>query len=117
MTDALAAIRAEKAFLKLSLANRDRMLAALFETQRHIEGMKQQEHYDDRAQRLRNRNALRAHLAPILKILKILKIKDKPVGGCLSTPMLIGSSVITVVLSTRPCPNCGRFAQRRSAFA
>ena len=37
MTDALAAIRAEKAFVKLSPADRDRVLAALVETRSHIE--------------------------------------------------------------------------------
>lgn len=68
MTDPLAAICKEKAFLKLSPAARDRVLAALAETQRHIEGMKQQERYDDRALRLRNRNALKPHLTRILKL-------------------------------------------------
>jgi glutathione S-transferase len=84
VTDALAAIRKEKAFLKLSPAARDRVLHALFETQRHIEGMKQQERYDDRALRLRNRNALKSHLSTVLKLF------GDPVCAVDATDWLVG---------------------------
>lgn len=75
MTDELAAIRAEKAFVKLSPAERDQVLAALFETQRQIALEKQYDRYIDRKQRILNRIALKAHLTRILTIL------DDPVGG------------------------------------
>jgi hypothetical protein len=96
VTDALAAIRKEKAFLKLSLANRDRVLAALFETQRNIESMKRQDRYEDRALRLRNSNALKSHLTTVLKLF------GDPV--CAVEPW-IGSSVTPVATSTQPCTN------------
>jgi integrase len=66
--DALAAICAEKTFTKLPPADRDRMLAGLFETQRNIENIRQLDRYGDRAVRRRNRNAMKAHLAPILRV-------------------------------------------------
>ncbi|HZZ22196.1 MAG TPA: hypothetical protein VFE60_06295, partial [Roseiarcus sp.] len=69
MTDALAAIRAEKAFVKLPPADRDRVLAALSETRRHIEAEQQSDRYIDRTLRLRHRNALKSHLTRTLKIL------------------------------------------------
>jgi hypothetical protein len=65
----LAAIRAEKAFAKLPPAERKRVLGALSETQRHIKAERQSDRYIDRDQRIRNRDALKAHLAPTLKIL------------------------------------------------
>jgi hypothetical protein len=69
MTDDLVAIRSEKAFIGLSAPDRKRLLAALSETQRHIKAEQQFDRYIDRGQRIRNRDALKAHLAPILKIL------------------------------------------------
>ena len=65
----LAAIRAEKAFTRLSAPDRKRLLAALSETARDIEQERQYDRYIDRPLRIRNRNALKAHLAPTLKIL------------------------------------------------
>jgi hypothetical protein len=75
VTDALAAIRAEKAFLKLALADRERLLAVLFEAQRHIKLEQGYDRYGDRDLRISHRNALKTHLAPILRVLK------HPVGG------------------------------------
>jgi hypothetical protein len=69
VTGKLAAICAEKAFRKLSSADRERLLAILSETARHIETERQLDRYIDRSLRLRHRDALTAHLAPILKIL------------------------------------------------
>jgi hypothetical protein len=69
VTNALAAIRAEKAFAKLPPADRKRVLAALSETQRHIVLDRQYDRYGDRDWRLRNRNALKTHLSGTLKIL------------------------------------------------
>jgi hypothetical protein len=84
VTDPLAAIRKEKAFLKLSPVNRERVLAALFKIQRHIEGMKQQDRYDDRALRLRNRKALKSHLTTVLKLF------GDPVCAVDATDWLVG---------------------------
>jgi hypothetical protein len=70
----LAAIRAEKTFAKLSSADRKRVLAALSETQRHIGLERRYDRYGDRGLRLRNRNVMKAHLAPVLRVL------DDPVG-------------------------------------
>jgi hypothetical protein len=42
------------------------VLAALFETARHIKVMRREDRYGDRALRLRNRDE--AHLAPILSL-------------------------------------------------
>lgn len=78
--DALAAIRAEKAFLKLSPADGERVLAALSETRSHIETVRRYDRYGDRDLRIRNRNALKVHLAPVLKILKIQKVQDDEFG-------------------------------------
>ena len=75
MTDALAAIRAEKAFLKLLPADGERVLAALSETARHIETERAYDRYGDRDLRIRNRDVLKAHLPRILEVL------DDPVGG------------------------------------
>jgi hypothetical protein len=69
VTDALAAIRAEKAFLKLSAADRERLLASLSEARRSADNEQRYDRYIDRNQRIRNRDALKTHLAPILKIL------------------------------------------------
>lgn len=69
MTDALAAIRAEKAFVKLPAADRKRVLAALLETQRHIKAEQQSDRYIDRTLRVRHRDALKAHLTRTLKVL------------------------------------------------
>jgi hypothetical protein len=73
VTDALVAIRAEKAFAKLPPADRKRVLAALFGTRCHIEAERQSDRqsdrYIDRTLRLRHRNALKAHLSRTLKIL------------------------------------------------
>jgi hypothetical protein len=63
------AIRAEKAFAKLSAADRKRLLAALSETARHIEAERQSDRYIDRTLRLRHRNALKAHLSGTMKVL------------------------------------------------
>ena len=70
MTDALVAIRAEKAFAKLPATARTRVLAGLLETQRHIENERRYDRYGDRDLRLRNRDVLKAHLAPILRIIR-----------------------------------------------
>jgi integrase len=67
--DALAAIRAERAFARLPQADRDRVLAGLFETQRNIASIRRLDRYGDRVVRRRNRNAMKAHLAPILRVL------------------------------------------------
>lgn len=71
---ALAAIRAEKAFVKLSPDNREHVLAGLFETARRIESDREIDRYSDRTLRLRNRDVIKTHLPPILKVL------DDPVG-------------------------------------
>jgi hypothetical protein len=84
LDDALAAIRAEKALAKLSPADRDRVLAGLFETKRKIENMRTEDRFGDRALRLRNRNAMRTHLAPILRVL------DDDVGAFDAADWLIG---------------------------
>jgi hypothetical protein len=70
VTDALVAIRAEKAFAKLPATARTRVLAGLLETQRHIENERRYDRYGDRDLRLRNRDVLKAHLAPILRIIR-----------------------------------------------
>lgn len=75
MTDPLAAIRAEKAFAQLPAVDQARVLAGLFETQRHIKLEQCYDRYGDRDLRLGNRNALKTHLAPILRVL------EDPVGG------------------------------------
>jgi hypothetical protein len=67
--DTLAAIRAEKALAKLPSDDRDLVLAGLSETARHMKSMRQQDRYGDRALHLRNRDVLKAHLAPILRVL------------------------------------------------
>jgi hypothetical protein len=67
--DALAAICAEKAFAKLPNADRDRVLAGLFETKRNVESWRRQDRFGDHKLRVRNRDALKAHLAAILKVL------------------------------------------------
>jgi hypothetical protein len=71
----LAAIRAEKAFMKLSAVNQRRVLAGLSETQRHITAERRYDRYGDRDLRRRNRNVLKTHLAPTLRVL------EDPVGG------------------------------------
>jgi hypothetical protein len=82
--DELAAIRAEKAFAKLPPADRKRVLAGLFETTRSIEFERRQDRYGDRAPRLRNRDAMKTHLRPILKIL------DDDVGAFDAADWLVG---------------------------
>jgi hypothetical protein len=67
--DLLAAISGEKAFLKLSPADRDRVLGALSETARKVELERRYDRYTDRDLRLRNRNALKVHLSGTLKTL------------------------------------------------
>jgi hypothetical protein len=69
VTEALAAIRAEKAFAKLAPADRKRVLAALSETQRHVKAEQQSDRYIDRVLRLRHRDALKSHLSRTLKVL------------------------------------------------
>jgi hypothetical protein len=75
VTDPLAAIRAEKTFAKLAPADRDRVLAAMFEAQRKIQIERGYDRFIDRTLRLRLRNALKAHLTAALKTL------DDPVCG------------------------------------
>jgi hypothetical protein len=41
----------------------------LGEAARHIKALRQEDRFGDRARRLRNRNVLKAHLAPILRVL------------------------------------------------
>jgi hypothetical protein len=67
--DALAVIRGEKAFAKLSPADRGRLLAALSETQRHIDAERLYDRYGDRDLRLDNCDALKTHLTATLKVL------------------------------------------------
>jgi hypothetical protein len=66
----LAAIRAEKAFAKLPPSAQKRVLAGLSETKRKAERAQVLDRYGDRDLRLRNRDALKAHLVPVLKILR-----------------------------------------------
>lgn len=65
--DGLAAIRAEKAFQKLSRVERASLLAALSETKRHIDDERRNDRFIDRALHLRHRDAMKTHLTRILE--------------------------------------------------
>jgi hypothetical protein len=56
--------------LKLSPADRDRVLAAMSEAQRHIETERRNDRYGDRTLRLGNRVVLKTHLTTTLKVLE-----------------------------------------------
>jgi hypothetical protein len=78
---ALAAIRAEKAFRKLPSADRVRVLIGLFETARNIKSIRQLDRYGDPVLRRRKRNAMKAHLASILRVLGDGNVDDDDYDG------------------------------------